>query len=34
MSTQCAMQAEKPTIAPSKNTGTTKVMWFRWLPVM
>ena len=31
---QCAMQQEKPTSSPSWNTGTVKVMWLRWLPVM
>ncbi len=31
---QCAMQQEKATSSPSWNTGTVKVMWLRWLPVM
>ena len=34
ISAQCAMQAEKPMIAPPSKIGTTKVMWLRWLPVV
>ena len=33
MSSQCAMQHEKPTSSPLWKIGKVKVTWLRWLPV-
>ena len=33
MSSQCAMQQEKPTSLPLWKIGSVSVTWLRWLPV-